>query len=1216
MKPFVISRISSALFSFALGLPLAHAASTDISDVPMAVSTRAAPNIMFVLDDSGSMQWDILPDDVMNAGSSCVMSGYSFAYVFPRLTSSIYGSSDYNNCVPTTANDIRNARMRSYHINKLYYNPAITYRPWANANGSLWPQANPTCAYHNPADTAKGCRNLTTNLTEYASWVSTSGTTTGNQTYYPATYFRFTGTPGNTTDENTLSKYTQIEIKSTTPTYTGEGRNNRTDCANAAISSCTYAEEIQNFANWYSYYRSRVLAARAGVGHAFSRLPETPRIGFGTINQSSTTIDGVSTSTIVTGVRAFTGTNRTNFFSTLYGRAIPAAGTPLRKALDDVGKYFMRTDNAGPWGDTPGSSTSTTPHAYCRQNYTVLMTDGYWNGTGASTATGNVDNTNGPTISGTDVLNNNAAVSYTYQAPSPTNLPPYTNPRTVRAAPYSDSWSDTLADVAMYYWNHDLRTDLPNKLRYTNEDEAFWQHMVTYTVGLGVFGSINPNTCPPPYSATACYSISWPQPSTSGTYQNVDDLFHTAINGHGRFFSAADPNAFAQGLTEVLNNIISREGAAAAITVSNPYVTSSDNAAYISGYNSGSWYGELNAYAIDLNTGLPNYSQPKWTQPAQDQLDALAWTNRKIATFDGTAGIPFTWTNLSATMKNRLNTPVTPPGTSDGAFVLNFLRGDRSKENIDYRGRTHLLGDIVNAEAVYVPPPRKNYGDTGYAAFKTANATRTKMLYQGANDGMLHAFNADTGAEMWAYVPGLLFNTNLSASYPNTTSLVNLSLRTGFTHLYYIDATPVSADVDFSNTYGNLSNPSTPDWRTILVGGLGKGGRGYYALDISNPGVNSDADVASKVLWEFPNASTLTCSNVSIQDGCLQNIGYSFGSPIIVKTQNAGWVALLTSGYNNGSDTGGDGQGHLFVLDARTGNLIADIRTGVGSSSDPSGLAYISAYVQNGDVDSTTDYVYGGDLKGNVWRFDLTGNVNSWNVKKLATLVDASGNYQPITTPPELGELSTLFKRVVYVGTGRYLSDSDIPGAANANSHATQTQSLYALLDDMSSNPTINPLRSNLVQQTIGVSGNTATVTASNVNWNVKKGWFVDFPNTSGTTPSTLGQRVIGAPYLAMGTLVVSTNVPNTDPCEPGGSSWIYFFDYAFSNAVYGSVLTASGSFLGNSLASRPTVIMLPSGQLKWLTQQSDQTQKGGNVPISTGTSSKRRIMWREIVDQ
>jgi type IV pilus assembly protein PilY1 len=1187
------SRLSPWLALLATALPMAHAASTDIADVPMAVTTRAAPNIMFVLDDSGSMQWELLPDELTYT-----------PYVFPRLVSGVYGGSDYSNTAPTPDNnDAFNARSRSKDINKLYYNPAVTYRPWANADGTLWPAASPTCAYHNPADPSKGCRNLTTTLTESATWCKVGATwpgswscSTGSKSYYPATYFRLDSGTG-----TTWSNFTKVEIKPSTPTYTGEGRENRTDCANAATATCTYAEEIQNFANWYTYYRSRVLAARAGVGHAFSRLPETPRVGFGAINKGSTTVDGVATATIIKGVRPFTGTDRTNFFSTLYNHVIPAAGTPLRRALDDVGKYFMRTDNAGPWGDNPGSSTSTTPHAYCRQNYTVLMTDGYWNSAAASTATGNVDNTNGPLISGTDPATG-AALSYQYKAP--TGSPPYSNPQTVKAAPYSDNWSDTLADVAMYYWYRDLRPDLPNKLRRTAEDEAFWQHMVTYTVGLGVVGSINPATCPPPYNGTACYGISWPQPSASGTFENVDDLFHAAINGHGRFFSASNPTEFAQGLIDALNNIIGREGAAAAITVSNPYVTSSDNSAFISGYNSGNWFGELNAYAIDLVTGLPDLSAPKWVSPAQIQLDAMPWSSRKIATYNGSSGIPFTWSSLPSSLKSRLNTPVSPPGTSDGEKVLDFLRGDRSRENVDYRGRTHILGDIINAEAVYVPPPRANYGDSGYAAFKTTQASRTKMLYQGANDGMLHAFKADTGEEMWAYVPGILLNTNLG-SYTGTSSLVNLSLRTGFTHLNYIDATPVSGDVDFNNT---ASSSGSPDWHTILVGGLGKGGRGYYALDITNPSASSDADVAAKVLWEFPNNST--------PPSVKKNIGYSFGTPIIVKTQNKGWVVLVTSGYNNGSDTGGDGQGHLFVLDAKTGNLIKDISTGVGSSTDPSGLAFISAYVQNGDVDATTDYVYGGDLKGNVWRFDLTGASGSWNVKKLATLVDASGNYQPITTPPELAELATLGKRVVYVGTGRYLGQSDIPGTTGANAHATQTQSLYALLDDLSPNPLINPLRSNLVQQTISVSGSTVSITPTTVNWNTKKGWFVDFPNTTATTPSTVGQRVIGAPVLALGTLVVTTNVPNSDPCEPGGSSWIYFFDYAFSSSVYGSTLSASGMSLGNALASRPTVIMLPNGQPKWLTQQSDQTQKGGSVPVTTSGSAKRRIMWREIVDQ
>ncbi len=1108
----------------------ALAASTDIADAPMAVTTRAAPNIMFVLDNSGSMSWTEMPDEVW-----CAQIGGTTHCYFNRRA---YKSSSFN---------------------RLYYNPNVTYTVPVDSNGNSLGNANFFSAWNDGFDHSKGMVNLSTAFQAY----NDSGF---QDTPQPAYYCTYNGGAG-----TILTVPADDSIVSNDANFT---------CQTVPVA------QRQNFANWYSYYRTRILAMKSAASLAFSGLDKRYRVGFYTINDNNGSTNTTGANFI--NVSDFTPSQKSTWFNRLFS-ITPNGWTPLQNALRQAGEYF-RT------GTLPGATGSVDPIQYsCQSNYTLLATDGYWNGTPPSV--GNWDRTvptlpatiTSDPISGTPLTPGSQWPRPFYEGPTATN--------------------NTLADIAMSYWASDLRSSLTNNVLPNNQDPATWQHMVTFTMGLGVNGTL-------PFNQTTLTNLKngttdWPIP-LQNTPTTIDDLWHAAVNGHGQYFSASDPAALQAGLVNALNNIVGREGSASAITVSNPYVTSSDNSAFISGYNSGAWYGELNAYAIDLTTGLPNTASPKWSQPAQTQLDALLWTNRKIATFDGSAGIPFTWSSLPASLQSRLHTPFSPPGTSDGATVLNFLRGDRSKENIDYRGRTHVLGDIINAEAVYVPPPRANYGDNGYSAFKSAQASRTKMLYQGANDGMLHAFNADTGAEMWAYVPGLLLNTNLSTSYPNTSSLVNLSLRTGFKHLNYIDATPVAGDVDFNNTSGSSS--PTPDWHTILVGGLGKGGRGYYALDITNPSATSDADVAAKVLWEFPNASTPTCSNVNTGNGCRQNIGYSFGTPVIVKTQTKGWVVLVTSGYNNGSDTGGDGQGHLFVLDAKTGALIKDIRTGAGSSTDPSGLAHISAYVQNGDADATTDYVYGGDLAGNVWRFDLTGNVSTWNVKKLATLVDASGNPQPVTTPPELAELATLGKRVVYVGTGQYLGESDVPGATGANSHATQTQSLYALVDDQTNTPLINPLRSNLVQQTITVSGGTATVTTNNVNWNTKKGWFVDFPNSAAT--GTLGQRVIGAPFLALGTLVVTTNVPNTDPCQPGGSSWIYFFDYAFSSSVYGSTLSASAQPLGNALASRPTVIMLPNGKPKWLTQQSDQTQKGGDVPTGGSSSAKRRVMWREIVDQ
>jgi type IV pilus assembly protein PilY1 len=446
--------------------------------------------------------------------------------------------------------------------------------------------------------------------------------------------------------------------------------------------------------------------------------------------------------------------------------------------------------------------------------------------------------------------------------------------------------------------------------------------------------------------------------------------------GTSNAFFANDPASLQNAISTVVNDAISRDGAAAAVAVANANVTALTSA-FQAGYNSGSWTGDLQSYRLDLATGTPLIAQPLWVPSAQGQLDLLASNLRRIVSYSGTAGagqgIPFqpyplppaaapaALTTLSLSQQNSIS-------AVDGPGIVNYIRGDRTGEGpapapIIYRPRTHVLGDIVNSEPVIVGVPSNNYNDAtdrGYSAFKTAHAGRQEVVFQGANDGMLHAFNATTGAEEWAYVPNLLI--------PN---LANLSLRPGFSHKFYVDGTPSVADVDFNRTGGNLNNPAS-DWRTLLVGGLNKGGYGYYALDVSAGPPATEAAAAANVLWEFPNSATA--------GQVVADLGFTFGKPIIAKTADQGWVVLVTSGYNNSRTVNvgannftGDGVGHLFVLNAQTGALIKDIPTGVGNNASPSGLAAISGYVESADVDNTVTQVYGGDMNGNVWRFDLTG---------------------------------------------------------------------------------------------------------------------------------------------------------------------------------------------------------------------------------------------------
>ena len=660
--------------------------------------------------------------------------------------------------------------------------------------------------------------------------------------------------------------------------------------------------------------------------------------------------------------------------------------------------------------------------------------------------------------------------------------------------------------------------------------------------------------------------------------------------GTNKAIAAGDAVAFSNAIAQISDDITAKVGSAAAVAVANAQVTSSDNASYASSYNSGTWAGDLNSYAINLTTGLPS-TVSLWTSgSASTQLDLRSISSRYIVTsvdtLGGIGGVQFqpvtatTPTKLSFSQQLLLNTPT----TVDGTAVMAYLRGDRSGEIVSgpYRPRSHVLGDIVDSEPVVVLAPSNSYTDTGYAAFKAANATRTRMLLQGANDGMLHAFVAATGAESWAFIPNLVMP-----------SLNNLSVKAGFIHKYYVDGTPEVGDVDFLNIDGFSAGG---DWRTIAVGGLGKGGRGFYALDITNPIATSEVDAKNKVLWEFPNS----ISNSAVRNTATLNMGFSFGKPLVVKTAAKGWVVVVSSGYNNGTnsgDSGGDGLGHIYVINPKTGDLIKDIPTvgcGTTTVSTPCGLTYLNAST---DSNKLVDYIYGGDLNGNVWRFNLTGaSTASWTVAKFTTLVDNSGKFQPISTAPDL--INKAGVRTVVVGTGLYLGSSDVPGFSGSNSASTQTQSLYALRDDLLG-PLPAALRSNLQVQTVSSGGTTGTVAITQVNYAVKKGWYVDMPIT--------GERINTKPANINDTIVWTSNLPSPTKCDPGGSSRIYALGVVAGYSLWGS--------LGNVLASRPVIIELPNGTPIALTRLSDATTVATKLPPRpiTPIPVVKRLSWRQI---
>ncbi len=469
-------RVALAAVVAAAGMP-AQAAPLQLATYPLFLGGGVAPNITFTLDDSGSMMWSYMPDSIYN---------------------------DYD--------DVRGLAPER---NWLAYNPHVDYAVPVNHldNPLALPSFN--AAWEDGYAYNRSGIGATCTVDLRASYRPTWYYPLYNGTYCDS----YRGTDENHSQAAARAFYYIYYTNHPTgpkarPTNCTAGNYADNDCyirvnvsgtgaayltvPNPAMGSAdprtNLAEEQQNFANWYSYYRKRTYAAKAGAGRAFSQLGTNVRVGFGRINLLPYTVntlagcnvnvDGFDSCTLAMGVRPFDTTPRAefggksarqNWFDLLYNA--PAAGnTPLRRAANDIGRYFDRgsaaTDTLGPWDESPGSP-NTTSELRCRQSYNILMSDGYWNIPEALTPAArlNNDGNNGPTITHADGLQ-----TYQYTA----------------GTPFRDTWNDTLADVAMYYWNRDLRTctaqGCANDVPPNSRDPAFWQHLVTFTVGLGLEG--------------------------------------------------------------------------------------------------------------------------------------------------------------------------------------------------------------------------------------------------------------------------------------------------------------------------------------------------------------------------------------------------------------------------------------------------------------------------------------------------------------------------------------------------------------------------------------------------------------------------------------------------------------------------------------------------------------------------------------------------------
>lgn len=1232
-----------------------NAAAPVLANAPVNQLSLVQPNILFVLDRSGSMDSEYVPDEANAA---------------------LNGKVGFTN----------------FYCNKLAYNPNITYGiPLNDVGGYITtaPGNTLTAAYDDG----------------YVGGTTVDLTTSGAYKFY---YQLKTGVTPPTSYADTRCKEAANTVASST------------NFTQVLVNTLPAAAQ-QNYANWFAFYRSRLMMMKGAVGKAFQTLGPEVRFGFMTIDTQKTEMTSTAKSPSWIPMATMTSSQKSTFYQYFY-QIQTSGSTPLLAALSGAGLYY-----AGKYSHDPVLANGAGGE--CQRNFTILSTDGYWN----NYARNPINNCSGCS----------ADLSWTTGTVTSTNvgdidndpLSPYSPFTSANSGGKNDgkydanSGTGTLADISLYYYKNDLRPTFNkidphrgevvsssyldatgSQIKCTPYPTAvpsggkrclatpLYRNMTTYTVGIGVAGTLkyvgdyddrtstNWNSTSNDFYNLVAGTKSWPVP-TSNASTTADDLWHAAVNSNGKYFSAGDPNTMAQGLSSTLGKITADTVQNVTPTTGSPALTNDNNIAYKSNFRSSSWTGRLYAVTIDPATaleakdGLGNALAPVWS--GHLLLDAQAgaydtktyasppsgvtangWdTARKIFVGSSTAGVaaPFRWANLTAAQRTALTDGVGTPANY-GQLVLEYLRGSQAYEEgvtgvhgaaatAYFRGRGDdtsttaggdktqgILGDLVNSKPILLKKPFEVYTDDynpGYSAFVTAKKDRTPMVYIGANDGMLHAFNASTsgsgltvtggtnaGKEEWAYVPSMILNNGTDEDGKKS-GLQSYSYPIGgnpalgipkFTKHFFVDGTPRINDVDFNRTGSNAAGTSgSPDWRSLLIGSLGKGGKGYFALDVTdgaNPSTETTA--ASKFVWEFTGDA---------------DMGYSFGNAVISRSKYYGWVVLVPSGMNNST-----GFGAIWMLNAKTGAVIkkftiansctvgdnACYAEGGLSATNPLNLNKVVGYVLNTASEQLLA-VYAGDMQGNVWRIDMKDEVTpgNWTLRKLAKLAlptpagaDSTSAYgttnQPITTSPQVRWDIDTDRRWVFVGTGEDLSADD---RIATKVQSKQQQSMYAIVDGTGANPLVD---ASLPVTRSTLAAASATSIAS-VDITGKNGWYMDLAKASG---GNLAERIVLQPVALFGTVVFATNIPVTDVCSPSYSGVLYARGYV--GAQIGASMMQVGANTVASIASsegfasNPGLVQTIDGN----TIIQATTLKGGVVqatPTFKPSTHRTAVSWREL---
>lgn len=1037
------------LTAAAIALP-PPALATEVSQRPLRPDLQAKPNVILGIDDSSSMdgEMSLLTNDGVLWWDFDQGSGWGvdprhpaaalrdrtapwfnlqgqtgeqwrqFVYLFPNGVGEgvrLNGDAHYTAFAAMPTAEF--AFLRSAAYNPLYYNPAITYRPWSAAQtaaGWVSPvDADPQRTRSHPLRPAAG------------GWtVDLRGVVAANT----AANFVFTALPGMTIPRDSLKQvcdhyaetcgeWQPVAAAEAAPagavvhvampyrpaTYwakeacTPERRDPRTDrCARAPdgatlkryeiVAGQTFpsgrsaADELQNFANWFQYHRKRSLMLAAAMGQVMASL-QGMRVGAAFFNRlaDTTLLDTDAADNTVNGRR---------IAGLLYDMQV-RGNTPTRQALDFIGRQYARPElirNA------------------CQRNNAFVVTDGFADLTSVS-------------------------------------LPAWDAGKSAatwgRGAPYEATAEGSLADIALRHFTNDPRPDLPRgRVRATPRDANTDLHMNSYALSLTARGTLLASEDTP-------LPATWPDQLQPRSPVAIDDLWHATVNGRGRMYLADDVQQTAQRVMAGFQDMLGGASSQSPIAVSSVNLRRGDGRAYRAVYDPGSWAGDVTANPLDAATGAVD-ERVVWSLAAT--LGAADWRTRGIASHDGRTGVPFTLAGVSAAM----------PGATQA--VIDYTRGSRAGEGDTLRRRSALVGATVNARPVV--------------------SGAQQVVYAATGEGMLHAIDSASGRELWAYVPGAVLPRLAAAAQPTTP----------FRPL--LDGSPVLW------TQGTTER---------LYAGLGTAGSGYYALDVSRPREAGDAAAAARALWEFPNAATPAAVRAQL--------GLSMGKPVAVKTRDHGEVVLVSSGYNAPVR---DGKGRVFMLDARSGALLQVYEADAGLPGTDPGLAQLSAFAED---DGHVRYVHGGDEAGNLWRIDLEGNGTA--ALRIASLRDAVGRAQPVTTAPELVRINGA--SVVLVGTGRLLGAGDFG--------ATATQSFYAIKDDGRALGDVHNNGSLAVRRLAADARSGAmALSGDDFSWARGAGWTFDLP---------AGMQVNTDPVVAFGSISFVANQADLATCATASTLFV-----------------------------------------------------------------------------